>query len=109
LQWQVPARTLPSAAIFQTGYKTPRSLHRVPRFGDRPPASSEIQYIWPYTTGLKSEPIVTSLFCLKLQTTPSAPLRNGIFYQWRSHPSLKTEGNGSVSQSTVLQLHETCV
>src|SRR5262245_17089950 len=25
-----------------------------------------------------------------LLTTPSAPLRNGIFYQWRSHPSLKT-------------------
>src|SRR5215469_2384960 len=35
-----------------------------------------------------------------LLTTPSAPLRNGIFYQWRSHPSLKTEGNGTLSQLT---------
>src|SRR5215813_1694513 len=35
-----------------------------------------------------------------LLTTPSAPLRNRTFLWRRSHPSLKTEGNGPVSQPT---------
>src|SRR5215470_10749846 len=39
-------------------------------------------------------------FCLNLLTTPSAPLRNGIFLLRRSHPSLKTEGNEPVSTVT---------
>src|SRR5215831_11122282 len=39
-------------------------------------------------------------FCWNLLTTPSAPLRNGTFLLRRSHPSLKTEGNGPVSQPT---------
>ena len=34
------------------------------------------------------------IFCLKLLTTPYPPLRNGIFLLRRSHPCLKTEGNG---------------
>src|SRR5215475_4821707 len=41
-------------------------------------------------------------FCLKLLTTPSAPQRNGIFILRRSHPSLKTQGNGPVLQPTSL-------
>src|SRR5215468_9898223 len=43
-------------------------------------------------------------FSLKLLTTPSAPLRNGIFLLRRSHPSLKTEGNGPLSQPTSFPL-----
>src|SRR5215813_6117095 len=35
-----------------------------------------------------------TLFCLKLLTTPSAPLRNGTFLLRRSHPSLKRRGMG---------------
>src|SRR5215470_1140926 len=35
-----------------------------------------------------------TLFCLKLLTTPSAPLRNRIFLLRRSHPSLKRRGMG---------------
>src|SRR5215813_8329787 len=35
-----------------------------------------------------------TLFCLKLLTTPSAPLRNGILLLRRSHPSLKRRGMG---------------
>ena len=38
-------------------------------------------------------------FCWNLLTTPSAPLRNGIFLLRRSHPSLKTEGNGACLNS----------
>jgi len=44
-------------------------------------------------------------FCWDLLTTPSAPLRNGIFLLMAQPPSLKTEGNGSVSQPTPLPTH----
>src|SRR5215467_5362864 len=40
-------------------------------------------------------------FSLKLLTTPSAPLRNGIFLLRRSHPSLKTEGNELASTAVI--------
>src|SRR5215468_11783546 len=36
-----------------------------------------------------------------LLTTPSAPLRNGIFLLRRSHPSLKTEGNQLASTAAI--------
>src|SRR5215470_1879603 len=36
-----------------------------------------------------------------LLTTQSAPLRNGIFLLRRSHPSLKTEGNGLASTAVI--------
>src|SRR5215471_16205954 len=44
------------------------------------------------------------IFCWKSLTTPSAPLRNGVFLFVAQPPLLGKEGNGSVSQLTIPSL-----
>src|SRR5215471_14993922 len=45
-----------------------------------------------------------TLFCLKFLTTPSAPLRNGIFLLVAQPPLLGKEGNGPVSERHASQV-----